>query len=77
MTLRSDGHQCEVCGAYGFHGFKQANGDYHWYCLRHRLEGYKLPDPAPPPPELPSQMSLFGGTDDPSSVQKGQSRRRR
>lgn len=62
---RSEGHQCEVCGTYGFHGFKQANGDYHWYCLHHRLEGYKLPDLAPPPAELKGQIGFdFGGAPD-------------
>ena len=57
MTVRSDGHQCEVCGAYGVYGFKQKDGEYHWYCLRHQLKGYTLPDLAPPP-ELKGQMSM-------------------
>ena len=60
MTSRSDAHQCEVCGVYACHGFRQKDGDYKWYCLRHRLEGHKLPNPAPPPPELKGQLSLFG-----------------
>ena len=75
MTVRSDAHQCEVCGTYGFHGFKQTNGDYHWYCLVHRGEGYKLRDLSPPV-DLPGQMSLFGGTNESQTVRKGQSRRR-
>ena len=57
MSLRSDAHQCEVCGTYGFHGFKQTDGDYYWFCLAHRLEGYKLPDLAPPP-ELKGQLTF-------------------
>ena len=57
MSQRSDAHQCEVCGAYGFHGFKQTDGEYFWFCLAHRLEGYKLPDLAPPP-ELKGQLTF-------------------
>lgn len=75
MTCRSDAHQCEVCGVYAPHGFKQKDGDYFWFCLAHRGEGHKLPDPAPPPPELPGQMSLFGGSNDPSPVRKGKGAR--
>ena len=58
MTARSDAHQCEVCGTYAFHGFKQKDGDFLWYCLKHRLEDYKMPDLAPPPPELKGQMTF-------------------
>ena len=76
MTSRSDGHRCEVCGTYGFHGFKQKDGSYHWYCLVHRGEGYKLPDLSPPV-QLPGQLSLFGGANDARPVQKGQGARRR
>jgi hypothetical protein len=57
MTSRSDAHQCEVCGVYAPHGFKQTDGDYHWYCFAHRLEGYKLSDLAPPP-ELKGQLTF-------------------
>ena len=49
MSQRSDGHQCEVCGVYAPHGFKQKDGDFYWYCFAHRLEGYKLPSLAPAP----------------------------
>ena len=77
MTSRSDGHRCEVCGTYSFHGFKQKGGGFRWYCLAHRGEGFKLPDPAPPPPELKGQLSLFGGSNDPSAIRKSKSPRRR
>jgi hypothetical protein len=53
-------HHCEVCGVYACHGFAQKGGDILWYCLKHRLEGHKMPNPAPPPPELKGQLSLFG-----------------
>jgi hypothetical protein len=45
---------------YACHGFAQKGGDILWYCLKHRLEGHKMPNPAPPPPELKGQLSLFG-----------------
>jgi hypothetical protein len=64
MTSRSDAHQCEVCGAYAWHGFKLKNGDYFWYCLKHRLEAFKTLDLAPPP-ELKGQMTFdLGGKSD-------------
>jgi hypothetical protein len=53
-------HHCEVCGVYACHGFAQKGGAILWYCLKHRLEGHKTPNPAPPPPELKGQLSLFG-----------------
>ena len=58
VSARSDAHQCEVCGVYAPHGFKQTDGDYYWFCFAHRLEGYKLPDLAPTP-KLPGQTELF------------------
>ena len=57
MSQRSDEHLCEVCGTYGFHGFKQADGDYHWYCYVHRLTGYTLPN-LKSSPALQGQMSF-------------------
>ena len=57
VSARSDAHQCEVCGIYGFHGFKQKDDEYHWYCFAHRLTGYTLPDLAPTPP-LKGQLDL-------------------
>jgi hypothetical protein len=60
---------------YACHGFKQKDGEYKWYCLKHRLEGYKLPNPAPPPPELKGQ-SMFDlgspGDDDHAQMKRVQ-----
>ena len=53
MSQRSEQHECEVCGTYGFHGFKQADGEYLWYCFLHRLVAYTNPNPLPPQPAPP------------------------
>lgn len=69
VTSRSDAHQCEVCGAYAWHGFKQKNGEYLWYCLKHRLEAYKIMDLAPPPELKGQTMFDLGSPDDENHAQ--------
>lgn len=52
MTSLFERHQCEVCGTYGFFGFKQADGDYLWYCFDHQPVDYVMPEQALPKGQL-------------------------
>lgn len=65
MSDRSDRHECEVCGVYSPFGYLQADRTYRWYCFKHRLEGYKLPDLAPMP-SLAGQGDLLADLPNPN-----------
>ena len=68
MSTRSEGHQCEVCGTYGFHGVKQPDGEYLWYCAIHRPA---LKPPEHGKPRVPDLPLWKGLEDDASSIRQG------
>jgi hypothetical protein len=71
MSTRSEHHQCEVCGIHGFHGRRQWDGSYLWYCFDHfhpaplpapPQQQEAAPEPAPLESPLPAQGDLLAGS---------------